>query len=173
MPLRGHLLGQALAQAEQAGLGRGVVGLADAAGLPDHRADVDDPAELALEHVVEDGLDHVERAREVDPQHRVPVLDGHLAHRLVHGDAGVVDQVVDPPALFEHLVDDPVAVGGLADVALVHRHRPAPGAELAGELVGAWELLLYPAATCTPERASAVVMAAPMPRAPPVTIATR
>jgi hypothetical protein len=72
--LAGHLLGQAMAQPEQAGFGRGVVGLADAAGLPDHRVDIDDPAELALKHVVEDGLDHVERAREVDPQHRVPVL---------------------------------------------------------------------------------------------------
>src|SRR3954447_6517471 len=36
----------------------------------------------------------------------------------------------------------------------------------------ACRLLLYPAATGTPERASAVLIAAPMPRAPPVTMAT-
>ena len=41
-------------------------------------------------------------------------------------------------------MDDPVAVGGLADVALVHRHRRAPGTELAGELVGRLSVAAVP-----------------------------
>src|SRR5215831_9051664 len=50
--LEDRLLGQRLREAEQPGLGGGVVDLADVAGLADHRGHVDDPAGAALEHVL-------------------------------------------------------------------------------------------------------------------------
>jgi hypothetical protein len=96
------------------------IGLAERAGLPDDRADVDDPAEAPVEHVLQYGLNHVEGAGEVHAQHGVPVLDGHPANRLVHGDAGVVDQDVHSPVPGEYFLGDPQAVAGLAHVALVH-----------------------------------------------------
>lgn len=50
----------------------------------------------------------------------------------------------------------------------------APCAEsLAESSSAAPELDEYPAATCTPDRARTVLIAAPIPRAPPVTMATR
>src|SRR6185437_10896954 len=56
--LEESLPGQRLGQAEQAGLGRGVVDLADVAGLADGRGHVDDPAGTALDHVLDRGLGH-------------------------------------------------------------------------------------------------------------------
>ena len=64
--LAGGLLREAHGQAEQAGLGGGVVGLADVAGLADDRADVDDAARSAVEHVLQDRPGQVERAGQVD-----------------------------------------------------------------------------------------------------------
>src|SRR5580698_4712309 len=58
-------------------------------------AAIDAATAAALEHVIEHGFDHEERARDVDAQHRLPVLDAHLAHRLVDRDAGVVHEEVD------------------------------------------------------------------------------
>jgi hypothetical protein len=51
--------------------------------------------------------------------HVIPLGRGHLPHRLVHGDPGVVDQDVELPVLVKHLVGDPDAVVVGADVALV------------------------------------------------------
>src|SRR3984893_5261991 len=110
---------QALGEAEQSRLGSGVVGLPDVAGFPDYRADVDDAAGGPLHHVVEDRLDHVEGAGEIDPEDGVPILHSHLAHRLVHGHAGVVDEQVNPASLPEHIAGDANAVLWMADVALV------------------------------------------------------
>ena len=85
--------------------------------------DVDDPAVAAVEHVLQDRPGQVERAGQVDVQHLVPVFGGHLAHRLVDGDTGVVDQDVELAVLVEHLPDDALAVLVRADVALVHAWR--------------------------------------------------
>ena len=49
----------------------------------------------------------------------VPLLRGHPPHGLVHGDAGVVDQDVQVPALVQDLADDADAVVVRADVARV------------------------------------------------------
>src|ERR687894_716754 len=115
----GGLLREAHGQAEQAGFGGGVVGLADVAGLADDRADVDDAARPAVEHVLQDRAGEVEGAGEVDLDDPVPVFDGHLADGLVQGDAGVVDQDVEAAVGVEDFPDDSFAVFGGADVALV------------------------------------------------------
>ena len=55
MPLRGAFLRQRLGEADVAGLGGGVVGLADLALLAVDRGDGDDAAELAVAHAVQTG----------------------------------------------------------------------------------------------------------------------
>ena len=50
MPARGALLRQRLGEADVAGLGGGIIGLAHLALLAVDRGDVDDAAELALAH---------------------------------------------------------------------------------------------------------------------------
>src|SRR5579871_2665369 len=122
--LEDGLLGQRLGQAEQPGLGRGVVGLADLAGLADHRGNVDDPAGALLDHVFEGGLGHEEGAGQVDRDHPLPVLVGHLRHGLVDRDACVVDQDVQTAVPFDDLGHHAAAVTGRADVALVDGEQP-------------------------------------------------
>src|SRR5215211_8586726 len=133
-PLTRRLQGQAVGQPEQPRLGRGVVGLADVALLPNHRADVDDPAVAPVQHVLEHGPAEVEGAGQVDVDDPVPVLHAHLADRLVDGDAGVVDQDVELALLVQHLGDHPLAVGGHADVALMDGGPLVGGGELLGRV---------------------------------------
>ena len=96
-------------------LGRGVVGLAAVAERGDAR-EVEDLAVLLLDEVLLGGPGHQERTAQVDAHDQVPVLVGHLEQQVVAGDAGVVDQHVDPA----ELVDDPRDRGldglGVADV---------------------------------------------------------
>jgi hypothetical protein len=51
------------------------------------------------------GLDMQLSAREIDAQDLVPVVDRHAQNRRVHGDAGVVDEDVEPAVLLDHLAD--------------------------------------------------------------------
>src|SRR6516165_4908786 len=125
LDLEDRLLGQRFGQAEQPRLGCGVVGLADLAGLADHRGHADDPAGALLDHVVEGGLGHEKGPGQVDRDHPLPVLVAHLRHGLVDRDTRVVDQDVQAAVPLEDLGDYPAAVVGRADVALVHGERPA------------------------------------------------
>ncbi len=117
--LEDGLLGQRLGQAEHAGLGGGVVDLADVAGLADDRGHVDDPAGAADDHVLDRGLGHVKGSGQVDRDDLLPVIVGHLGHGPVNGDPGVVHQDVDPAVLADHLMQHASAVIGAADVALM------------------------------------------------------
>src|SRR5580658_6139633 len=122
--LEHRLPGQRLGQPEQARLRRGVVGLADVAGLADHRGNADDPAAAPFQHVLERGLGHEERARQVDRDHLLPVFVGHLGHRPVDRDPGVVDQDVQPAMLIDDLAQHAPAITGRADVPVVHCDPP-------------------------------------------------
>ena len=88
-----------LGQAEHARLRGRIVRAAEdaAAALRRDRAEIDDAARLLLPHGRDHRLAHVERAAQVHVEHRVVVLrrDVHDLQRL--GDAGIVDQHVDPP----------------------------------------------------------------------------
>src|SRR4029453_3012297 len=112
----------------------GVVGLADVALLPDHRADVDDPAVAAVQHVLEHGPAQVEGAGQVDVDDPVPVLHRHLADGAVDGDAVVVAQDVHPAVLVQDLGDDPLTVGRDPDVALVDGRPLVGGGERLGRV---------------------------------------
>ena len=73
------------------------------------------------------GFAHVERAREVDAQDFVPVVDAHLPDGPVDGDAGVVDEDVQAAVLLDDFLNDALAVLGVADVALMQGQRAAVG----------------------------------------------
>ena len=121
----GQLARRRLGQADEPGLGRGVVGLAHLAGLPGHRGDVHDPAALGLEHRAGHGLGHVERPEQVRLEHLAPALDRHPHDQVVAGHARVVDQDVDLAERLEDLLDDRVGDLRLRGVAL-DREGPAP-----------------------------------------------
>jgi hypothetical protein len=56
---------------------------------------------------------------QVDVQHLEPVVVGHLEHGLVDGDAGIVDEDVEPPVGGDDLLDRAAAIVRLAHIALV------------------------------------------------------
>ena len=74
-----------------AGLGRGVVGLPAIAQCRRTRQ-VDDPTPLRRRHVRLSRPAHQERTAQVDAEHRVPVVVGHLEQQVVPQHAGVVDE---------------------------------------------------------------------------------
>ena len=86
--------------AHDAGLGGGVVGLAEVSALPGGRADGDDPAgDAVLLEVGECFPDAREGAAEVDVDDGVEVLVGHFQQALVPQDAGIGDQDVQAAEL--------------------------------------------------------------------------
>src|SRR5829696_4108873 len=107
-----------LGKAEQPGLGRRVVGLADVAGLPDERTHVDDLAPALVRHVRQDGVDRVEGAVEVYLYYLVPVFDGELLERAVYVDPRIVDQDVYPVVLLYRLVYKVLGLLRIRDVGM-------------------------------------------------------
>ena len=97
---------------DHAGLGGGVVGLAEVAVEPDDGGGVEDRPAAAGDHVRRHGAGAEEDALEVDRDHGVEVPLAHLAGLCavlpldelgVAHDAGVVDQHVDPPPALDDL----------------------------------------------------------------------
>ena len=128
-------------------------------------------AGVRLQHAVgvQQRLGDVQLRLQVDRHDRVPAGGVHVDQQLVAGDAGVVDDDVDPAVPLPQVLDQPLrrVVGG--DVEL--QRRPA-------DLVGDVRPAPRPAAgmstatTWAPSRAMTFAIAAPMPRAAPVTTAT-
>ena len=87
-------------------LGGGVVGLAGVADEADDGGDVDDPAAAAGNHGFDDCFGEIPAAFEVDADDGVPLLFLHPEEEVVAGDAGVVNEVVDPPTVPEDGIDD-------------------------------------------------------------------
>src|SRR3546814_18622933 len=80
-----------LGEAVDARFGGGVIDLAILPRLAVDRTDVDDPPPFTLAHPRKHRLGHVEAAAEVGAHHLVPHLVGHLRHRAVTRDPGIVD----------------------------------------------------------------------------------
>src|SRR5437762_867959 len=72
-----QLAGQRPRQADESGLGGGVIGLTGVAHQPNHRRDVDDAARARLHHGARHGTRAAERAGEVGVEHLVPLLVAH------------------------------------------------------------------------------------------------
>ncbi len=119
--LGGAFEGQGLREAVHAGLGGRVVGLAHLALAAVDRRDVDDAAEAAGAHGVDDEAAHVEDRVEIDVDHFAPLLGRHLVKHCVAGDAGVVDDDVDRTEGLGDLSDALGALVVVADVPLVDR----------------------------------------------------
>src|SRR3954451_22892353 len=117
--LETRLARECLRQAEQPGLGSRIVRLTDGPRLTDHRGDHDDSAAAALEHMCQRGLGEKERPGQIDSDDLVPFVFGHLGHRLVNRDAGVVDQDVQAAVLVDDLLDCSPAVVPAGDIALM------------------------------------------------------
>src|SRR6185369_3153161 len=113
------LLRQRLGEAVDAGFGRGVVHLAVLAGLAVDRADVDDAAELARAHAVDDGPAGVEARGEIGADDGVPILPAHAVERAVARDARVVHDDLDRPHLFFDFLDRGLDRVVVADVELL------------------------------------------------------
>ena len=120
--LIGVFLSQSFGEAEIARLGRGIVDLAHLAFLAVDRRDVDDAAEAALAHAVDDGSGHVEERVEVRVDDGVPLFRGHFVEHAVFGDAGVVDQNVHRAEVLRDLRQSGRAGLEAADVPLVGLH---------------------------------------------------
>src|SRR6476469_3638941 len=86
-----ELDGEGLREALETGLGGGVVGL-PAVAERGGGAEVDDAAELRVDHVLLRRAGHEERAAQVDVHDGVPVVGGHLEEHVAAADAGVVDE---------------------------------------------------------------------------------
>ena len=109
-----------LDHADDAELGRRVIGLAEVAVDADDRRCVEDAARILREHDVDDGLGAVVDALQVDVDDAVELVLAHLLELRVLDDAGVVDQRVDAPPLGHHALDhrrDAFLVGDVDDEA--------------------------------------------------------
>jgi hypothetical protein len=113
-----ELLGGGLREADDAGLGRSVVRLAEVAHLADDRGHVDDAAAAALDEVREGGVRAVEDAAEVGGDDLLPLLDGHAADGAVAVDAGVVDEDVEPAELLDGRLDQGSALVRVSDAGV-------------------------------------------------------
>src|ERR1041384_2026547 len=89
---RGAFLRQRLGETMDTGFRGGVVYLAVLPRLAVDRADIDDAAETAIAHALDDSPRHVEARGEIGLHDRVPLLEAHAVDRRVAGNAGVVDQ---------------------------------------------------------------------------------
>ena len=124
-------------------------------------------------HVRLAGLGHQEGALEVHVHHGVPVVLGHLEDQVVADDAGVVDEHDRRPELVGDPGDAGLDLRGIRDVdahadGAGHRRRGSPAATASQ---AASSRSSTP--TANPSRPSRWAVAAPMPRAAPVTMATR
>src|SRR5262249_47514461 len=101
----GVLQRERLGEADIAGLGRGIVDLAELPLLTVDRGNIDDTAELAGAHALDDRPCHIEQRAEIGVDHRTPLLQRHLVKGAVLGDAGIVDEHVDRTEIGLDLLD--------------------------------------------------------------------
>src|ERR1700722_15662165 len=70
---------------------------------------------------------HIDRASQVGVENRVEIDIAGVLEQVVAHDAGVVDQGVDLPKLFQCQVDQPLRSVGICDAVMIC-HSPSPGA---------------------------------------------
>ncbi|MOA01415.1 hypothetical protein D3C78_1208230 [compost metagenome] len=133
------LLGQRLGHAEDAGLGRGIVGLPGVATGGD-RGNVD---HLAVDHTAFGGFllgqgaddrlggtQDAERCGQVAVDDGVPLLVAHLLDHVVPGVAGVVDDDVDAAVVLDSSLDEAIGEIDSGDTADAGHGFAASGADL-------------------------------------------
>ena len=160
-----------LGQVREAGLAGAVGGAQRRGAQARDRGDVDDGAAAAVAHQRRRGLRAQKRSGEIDRQHARPVFVGHLEDRLEDGDAGIVDQRVEPAESF----------GDGARRRALRRFGSATSQVIAIVTSGLPSALnvrcrlspsISSSATRQPSARKRLAVASPMPRAAPVTRAT-
>src|SRR5919106_1294399 len=142
--VRRDLLGDRLHHQHHAAFGGRVIDVARPRDDLVHRADADDLAggagDLGAHAAALELLDRLagaqELAGEVDPDHRVPLLERHLLEGRVLLQAGVVDQDVDRAEFSQHLGKHRLDLVLLADVSLMGVGVAALVADLGHDLLG-------------------------------------
>src|SRR5690242_209053 len=118
-----ELAGDRAGEADQPGLGRGVVGLAGRAEQPDDRGDEDEPAVPGPQHAAGGPLGDPERAGQVGVQHPGELLLAHPQQQRVVGDSGVGHQHLHRALLRLDLGEGSVDLLQVGDVA-PHAEQP-------------------------------------------------
>ena len=115
-------------------LGRGIGGAVLGRRFPGrYRRDVDDGSRAARNHVREHAAHDVKCAVQIDVQAAQPGVGRHLGDRLDPAPPCIVDEGVDPAALF----DDGAGDGAnRIEVGHIERHRQELPAVLVGQLAG-------------------------------------
>src|SRR5690606_8137001 len=103
-------------EADDAGFGGHVVGLAEVAVEADHGTGVQDDAAALSDHAGNDGLGGIEDALQVPVDHRVELRLGHFLEAGIAGDACVVHQDVDASEPVQDGFDGPIHAGPVRDV---------------------------------------------------------
>ena len=106
------------------------------AGVPGDardRADVDDAAGAARNHVPGDGLSDEERAAEVGVENGVPIVPGDVGGALADVAAGIVDEDIDLAKLMERVGDGGFDARLVADIEFDGCDSPAQCADFVGE----------------------------------------
>src|SRR5262249_14383651 len=123
-----ELLGPGLHHADHAELAGRVVGLAEIAIQADDGGSVEDDPRLLLQHRVHHGPGAVIDALQIDVDHVVELLVGHVLQLGVHDDAGVVHQAIDPTPARHDGIHHGAERRQAAHIGRVPQHLPAhPG----------------------------------------------
>jgi hypothetical protein len=121
--VRRHLACQCLGQPDDRKFAGAVAGKKGIAGLSRPGREVDDRTRALRNHVRQHGAADDENTFDVDPQHRLQCLERHFQRRPRPGNAGIVDQQVDPGKPLEHPIDRaadlarPRHIGGYRETA--------------------------------------------------------
>ena len=170
---RPDLVGARLRQPVDGVLGGDVDRDTRLAALALDRADVDDPARLLRDHVLQRAPRAPERRPQVPAQRVVERLVGEVDDGAwLLAAAGVVDHDVDAPELLDGRVDDPLAVLALTLASPATKIDRVASLHLLRAACWPFSSLRPLMTTLAPSRTNASAMARPMPLVPPVTAAT-
>src|SRR5229473_4365882 len=115
----GQFLGDGFGEADETGLGRGVVRLPLVPVDAHDARDIDDPPPAPLDHPPGRVLGHEERALQIRVDHGVPVVLADAEQQVVARGSGVVHDHVDAPEVPLHRGDRRLHLGGVAHVTTV------------------------------------------------------
>ena len=170
---RGELFAERLRQPDHPCFGGRVGAHVRVALFTCDRRDIDDPTDAARLHVRQDGFAAVEGPVQVDCEHPPPIVVGILGQgRRWSRDAGIVHQHVDPTKACERGVDHRPSTGGLG-TSISQASAMPPWATIRSTCPAAAVASRSATQTARPSAPSRSAIAAPMPRAAPVTMATR
>ena len=133
--LAAQFAGNGLGEAHEPRLGRGVVRLPRVAHHAGSQTDVDDPPEAVLHHRPGRSTNGHEGRREVGRDHLVPLVIRHAEGEVVLGDAGVVDENVEPSVRLGDAPDGRGERRSIGNVDGDHAGRTARGLDARLDLV--------------------------------------